>query len=122
MPGDHDVRCAFRLKATHRSRLTPELAVVGLDRVVLVLLEVLPCREEPVHQALRIKRRGVGDDFGARHLERPQCPGGEPAQATASRRAREEHVDYPGRVGGHGRRGTRPRRLWTWVATATAVH
>jgi hypothetical protein len=44
LPGDHDLCCSIRLQAAHLSQPALELPVIGLDRVVGVLLDVVPRR------------------------------------------------------------------------------
>jgi hypothetical protein len=44
VPGDHHVRGAIGLKSAHRSQSALELAVIRLDRIVGVPLDVMPRR------------------------------------------------------------------------------
>jgi hypothetical protein len=51
-----------------------ELAVISLDRIVGVLLDVVPClRDRPVEDG-GVDRGGVGDDLGWLDLQRRQRP------------------------------------------------
>jgi hypothetical protein len=58
-------------KSAHRSEPVFELAVVGLDRVVGILLDVVPRRRDEVVEHGRVDRCGVGDDLVRRHLQHP---------------------------------------------------
>ncbi len=42
VPGDDHLRCSI-LQSAHRSEPALELAVIGLDRVVRVLIDMMPC-------------------------------------------------------------------------------
>nr|WP_207232733.1 hypothetical protein [Micromonospora kangleipakensis] len=64
-----------------------ELAVIGLDRIVRVPLDVVPGRGDQVVEHRWVDRGGVGDDFAGRHLQHPQCRWKNRRAAAASRRA-----------------------------------
>jgi hypothetical protein len=84
---------ATRLQPAHRSQPVLEPAVSGLDRVVSVLLGVVPGRRPQLIQYAGIDRRGVGDDFSRDHLECAQRSGEEPAGRRSVPAGRDQHVD-----------------------------
>jgi hypothetical protein len=63
VPGDHDLCCSIGLESTHRSQPALELAVIGLDRIIRILLDVMPRRGQHLIENGGIDRRGVGDDL-----------------------------------------------------------
>ena len=48
MPGDHDLCGPIRSEAAHWSQSALELGVIDLDRIVGVLLDVMPRRGQQV--------------------------------------------------------------------------
>jgi hypothetical protein len=53
--------------------------MTGLNRVVGVLLDVVPGRGQDLVEHGGIDRRGVSDHLARDYLQRPQRPGEEPA-------------------------------------------
>jgi hypothetical protein len=68
-------------------------AVVGLDPVVLTLLDVVPRGRHQFLEHPRIDRCSVGDHPGRDHLQRDQSPAEESAGRVAVATVRHEHVD-----------------------------
>ena len=58
-----------------------ELAVIGLDGIVRVPFDVMPCRWDQVVQDDRVDRGGIGDDLTRCHLQHRQRPVQEAAGA-----------------------------------------
>ena len=70
-----------------------ELAVIGLDPVVGIPLDVVPCGRDQLVEHGRVDRRRVGDDLGRRYLQRGQCPAEEPAGRGGVTSDRDKYVD-----------------------------
>jgi hypothetical protein len=64
MSGDDDAGCSVRALPAHRPHSLLELAVVGLDRVVRILLDVIPRRGQQLIKGRGVDRGGVGDHLG----------------------------------------------------------
>jgi hypothetical protein len=79
MPGDHHLRSPIGLESAHGSQPSLELTVIGLDRVVRVLLDVMPGRRQEFVDHSRVERCDVGDHLVRDHLEPPERPGEESA-------------------------------------------
>jgi hypothetical protein len=46
MPGDDHLGCPIGLESAHRSQSALELAMISFDRIVLILLDVVPRRRQ----------------------------------------------------------------------------
>jgi hypothetical protein len=67
--------------------------VIGLDRIVLILLDVVPGRGKQLVEYAGVDRRGVGDHLARRHLQLPQRPDEESSGSRGVPAGRERHVD-----------------------------
>jgi hypothetical protein len=54
--------------------------MIGIDRIVGVLLDVMPCRRHQFFEHSGIDRRGVGDHLGRDHLQGLESSGEESAR------------------------------------------
>jgi hypothetical protein len=70
-----------------------ELAVVGFDPVVGILLDVVPCGREQLVEHGRVDRGGVGDHLGRCHRQHGQRSPEEPASGVRVPADRNQHVD-----------------------------
>jgi hypothetical protein len=68
---DHHLRGAIGLKPAHRSQPAFELTMVGLDRIVRVLLDVVPRRRNQLAEHTGVDGRGVGDHRSPRSNPEP---------------------------------------------------
>ena len=75
--GDHGLGGSIRLEPAHRSGLAFELTVVDFDRIVGVLVKVVPRRQQQLVEDGQSDRCGVGDHLGRDHFEGGHCPGEE---------------------------------------------
>jgi hypothetical protein len=67
--------------------------VIGLDRIVRMPLDVMPCCRHKFLQYGRVDRRGVRYHLGRDRLERAQRSDEEPAGRLGVAARREQHVD-----------------------------
>ena len=74
VPGDDHLGCSIGEQPAHRSEPVFELAVVGLDEVVGVLLDVVPGRGEEFVEYGGVDRGRVGDHLAGRDLQHPERP------------------------------------------------
>ena len=93
MPGDDHLRGPVGLQPAHRSESVFELAVIGLDRIVRVSLDVMPRRRDQLVEHGRVDRGGVGDHLARCHLQHRQGPLEEPVGAIGVAARGDEHVD-----------------------------
>jgi hypothetical protein len=91
--GDYHLRGPIRLKAAHRFQPVLELTVIGFDRFVRVLLDVVPRGGNQLSEHAGVDRRGVGDHFVRDDLQRVQRSGEEPARRCGVSTGRDQHVD-----------------------------
>ena len=85
-------------------------AVIGLDRIVGVLLDVVPRRRNQFLQDAGVGRCGVGGHLAREHLQHPEGVGEEPAGGCGVSPGRDQYVDdLPVLVDGAGRHSARPR-------------
>jgi hypothetical protein len=70
-----------------------ELAVVGFDAVVGVLLDVVPGRGDKLVEGGGVDRCGVGDHLARRHLQHRKCPAKELSGRVGVAAGRDEYVD-----------------------------
>lgn len=74
VPGDHDLRGPISLQSAHRSEPALELTVVGFDRVVRVLLDVVPRRAQQLIEYGWVDRSGVGNHLAGGSPSGPGAP------------------------------------------------
>src|SRR6266511_2364935 len=67
--------------------------MVGLDRVVRVLLDVVPCPGQQLVEHCGVDRGGVGDHLGRLDLEHGDRPPEEPSGRSGVSADRHQHVD-----------------------------
>jgi hypothetical protein len=78
----------------HRSERVLELAVVGLDRLVRVRLDVMPGRRGEFVEHGWVDRGGVGDHLAGRHIQHRQRLPEEPAGGVGVPPSRHQRVDH----------------------------
>ena len=88
VPGDDNLGCPISLESSHRSQPPLQLAVIGFDRIVLVLLDVVPGRGQQLVEHGGVNRRGVGDDLAGITLSVRSARVKNRRAAAASRRAK----------------------------------
>lgn len=71
MPGDDELRAPVVLQSTHRSEPVLELPVIRLDRIIGVLLDVMPHRRKQLLEHARVDRSSVGDHLARCHFQGP---------------------------------------------------
>jgi hypothetical protein len=70
-----------------------ELAVIGLDRIVRMVFDVMPRRRHQVLEHGRVDRGGIGDHLNRDHLQRRQGSLEEPAGRGGVPASGDQHVD-----------------------------
>jgi predicted transposase YbfD/YdcC len=74
VPGDDYLGGPIGSKSPHRSEPVLELAVIGLDRIVRMALDVMPRLRHQFLEHSRVDRSGIGDHLDRLHLQRGQRP------------------------------------------------
>jgi hypothetical protein len=70
-----------------------EPAVISFDRVVRVLLDVVPRRRDQLLEHAGVDRGGVGDHLAGCHFQCRQRPSEEPPRGVSVPAGRDEYVD-----------------------------
>jgi hypothetical protein len=70
-----------------------EPTVVSLDRIIGVLLHVVPGGRDELVEHARVDRGGVGDHLTGYHLQRRERPAEEPPGRIGVAARRYQHVD-----------------------------